>query len=92
LIVRPEAEAEIAAAAGWYEARLAGLGSEFLRSLEATLAAIERAPEMHPIVHRGVVRRALLRRFPLGVFYVSEGELVTVLALLHARRDPQSWP
>jgi toxin ParE1/3/4 len=92
LVVRPEAASEIAAAAEWYEARLAGLGSEFLRSVAATLAAIERAPEQYPVVHRDVVRRALLRRFPLGVFYVAEAERTTVLAVLHVRRDPARWP
>jgi toxin ParE1/3/4 len=35
LIIRPEAEADIAEAFGWYEARVSGLGSEFLLVLDA---------------------------------------------------------
>jgi hypothetical protein len=39
LIIRPEAEADIALAFGWYEARVSGLGSEFL--LVLTLLSIQ---------------------------------------------------
>ncbi len=34
LIVRPEAEAELAQAFEWYESRIPGLGLEFIRAVD----------------------------------------------------------
>ena len=90
LVVREAAEADIAEAARWYEQRSPGLGSEFLRAVDVTLAEITRMPERYPLV-RGRARRALLRRFPYGVFFVATPDLVSVVACLHARRDPRLW-
>jgi plasmid stabilization system protein ParE len=88
--VRPETTLDIDEAYIWYESRLPGLGEDFLRSVDAALSAIQRNPDAHPLVHRNI-RRALIRRFPYGVFYVSEPDRVTVVAVFHARRDPRSW-
>ncbi len=68
LVVRPAAEADIAQAALWYEQRAVGLGAEFLRAVDVALAEIARMPERFPVVHP-VCRRALLRRFPYGVYF-----------------------
>jgi plasmid stabilization system protein ParE len=90
LIVRPEAEAEMAEAFDWYEQRLPGLGSEFLLCVDAVLHAILRDPHRWPQVHR-IVRRALTRRFPYEVFFVEDEERVVVLSVFHAKRNPRSW-
>jgi len=90
LLIRPEAEAEIAEAFDYYAAAAEGLGDSFLRAVEACLAAIERSPAQYALAHKNV-RRALLRRFPYSVFYVVEQEQIVVLACFHARRDPKQW-
>ena len=90
LIIRPEAEAELAAAFAWYEKRVSGLGSEFLLCVDAVLISIGRNPQHSALVHRNV-RRALTRRFPYEVFFVVDGERIVVLAVFHARRDPKRW-
>ena len=33
----------------------------------------------------------MLRRFPYGVFYLSENEKIVVIACFHASRDPKQW-
>lgn len=65
LIVRPDAEADITDAAVWYETQSPGLGSEFIRSVDACLADVARAPHRLPVIRRNM-RRALLRRFPMA--------------------------
>ncbi|MDO8949819.1 MAG: type II toxin-antitoxin system RelE/ParE family toxin [Actinomycetota bacterium] len=90
LIVRPDAEADITDAALWYEGQSQGLGSDFLRSVDACLADVARAPQRFPVIHREL-HRALLRRFPYGLFFVAANGSITVVACLHARRNPQQW-
>jgi hypothetical protein len=58
LIVRPDAESDITDAALWYEARSQGLGSEFLRLVDACLSDIRRAPVRFPLIHRDARRPA----------------------------------
>ena len=90
LIVRPEAEAEMADAFDWYEARVAGLGEAFLLCLDAVFSAVMRNPRQYPRIHR-TVRRALVRRFPYEVFFVEDAERVVVLSVFHAKRNPKRW-
>lgn len=90
LTVRPEAELDALDAGSWYEAERAGLGMEFLAELRATLSQIEEGPQRFPVVFREV-RRAILCRFPFGVFFVVEAESAVVLAITHLRRHPSVW-
>ncbi len=90
LIIRPEAEVELAEAFAWYEERLTGLGAEFLLCIDAAFNAILRNPRQYPQVH-GIVRRALPRRFPYEVFFLEDNESVVVLAVFHAKRNPGLW-
>jgi plasmid stabilization system protein ParE len=90
LVVGTAAEADVLDAALWYEQRSPGLGREFLRAVDAALAEIAAMPERYPIVY-GEARRALLRRFPYGVYFVLTPGLVSVIACMHARRDPRRW-
>ena len=90
LIIAPEAEQDISEAYGWYEARRAGLGEEFLTCVDACIQAICRMPEMHGTVRENY-RRGLLRRFPYAVFYAHAGGTVTVYSVFHTSRDPERW-
>ncbi len=90
LKVRPEAEADALEAAFWYEGERRGLGLEFNDALRATFARIEGSPLRFPLVSREF-RRAIVQRFPFGVFFIVEGELVTVAAVTHLHRHPSSW-
>ena len=67
-----------------------GLPVEFLRSVDVALAEIVRMPERFPVVHLNC-RRALLRRFPYGIYFVATPDLMSVVACMHARRDPRRW-
>ena len=40
---------------------------------------------------RDGIRRALLRRFPCAIYFAIEGDIVVVVAVLHASRDPAEW-
>ncbi|HEY8504701.1 MAG TPA: type II toxin-antitoxin system RelE/ParE family toxin [Gemmataceae bacterium] len=90
MIIRPEAEADLAGAKQWYEGQKEGLGAEFLLRVEEVFERIARTPEVHSAVYHDV-RRALTRRFPYAVYYRIEGSDVIVLAVFHTSRDPRHW-
>jgi toxin ParE1/3/4 len=90
LIIRPEAEADIADAFDWYETRVRGLGSEFLLVLDALFNSILRNHQLYQVVHRNV-RRALTRRFPYAVFFIVEDNKIVVLSVYHLKRSPRIW-
>lgn len=90
LSVAREAEVEAAEAAQWYESRSQGLGRVFLDLVEQTLAEIADGPRRFPEVYRGV-RRALVKRFPFGIFFRLRRDRLTVLAVMHLSRHPRRW-
>jgi plasmid stabilization system protein ParE len=90
LIIRPEAEADIAEAFDWYETRVPGLGSEFVLVLDALFNSILRNHLIYPTVYK-TVRRALTRRFPYAVFFITEETKVVVLSIFHVKRSPRIW-
>jgi toxin ParE1/3/4 len=90
ITVRPETAREIQEAFDWYEGRNEGLGLEFLRAADASLAGVRRNPLAFPKVHKEV-RRVLIRRFPYALFYIVEEESIVVVACFHAKRDPIDW-
>lgn len=90
LLVRRTAKRHIEEAYRWYERQAPGLGTDFLQAVETTLAQIESMPLLYATVYRDV-RRALLPRFPYGVFYFVRTERAVVVAVLHTSRDPALW-
>jgi toxin ParE1/3/4 len=58
--------------------------------VDVVLANAQRTPTMFRAVH-GRTRRALLRRFPYGVFFVETRDEVVVLAVVHSGRHPRVW-
>lgn len=84
------AELDVAEAALWYEAQRPGLEEEFLASLDATLERIAGNAELFSFIHREL-RHALVRRFPYLVIFEISGDVATVIAVIHASRDPNEW-
>ncbi|MCH9010466.1 MAG: type II toxin-antitoxin system RelE/ParE family toxin, partial [Chloroflexi bacterium] len=62
--------------------------TSFSLCIEEVLDKVERSPEQYPVIHRGV-RRALIRRFPYGIFYLLKEETIVVVAVFHGSRDPK---
>jgi plasmid stabilization system protein ParE len=90
LIIRPEAEAELADAFDWYERRVPGLGADLLAAVNAAVDSILSNPLLHAVVY-GSVRRTLTRRFPYQVLFFVEADVVVVIAIFHGARDPKCW-
>ena len=86
----PEAEAELAAAAAFYEDHAEGLGLDFAAEVHE---AIERAIAM-PLAWAQIepgIRRVLVHRFPFAVLYAGNDDSLFILAAMHLRRAPNYW-
>jgi len=90
IAVSAEAEDDIHDAADWYDDQQPGLGTAFLRAVEACLGRIARFPGSAPILDQDI-HAALLHRFPYRVHYVVEPDRIEVFAVWHTSRDPAGW-
>lgn len=86
LLLRPEAEQDLAAARDWYDRQRAGLGNEFLDAIALALRVLARDPEL-PRLYHGRFRRVMLRRFPYKIFYQLIGERIVIFRVLHAKQE-----
>lgn len=90
IIINPNAESDSTEAAIWYNIQREGLGEEFLLALEAKLNEIQRNPNQFKTTYKNI-KRAFLKRFPYGVFFIIEGNTIYILAIVHTSRSPKIW-
>ena len=91
LILTKDEQQDLDGAYKWYQEQNNGLGQEFIRCVDAKLSEISRHPLHHQIVLNDKVHRALTNRFPFSIYFVNEEDIITVFAILHQRRSPDSW-
>ena len=85
VIFHPEADAEVTAAAVYYEGQQENLGKRFLSSIEDGLARIRINPRLYPLIDEDV-RRCLTRIFPFGILFRDRVDRIEIL-----RRRPGYW-
>ena len=90
LVFRPAAAGDVEDGFRWYEEQRQGLGEAFVEEVGRTVRAVQATPQRYPVILRDT-RRALLRRFPYGLFYRVYADHIVVVACMHASRDPIRW-
>jgi len=90
VVFRPQAQAELHEAVAWYDLHRHGLGAELIREVEGAVLQAVNAPTRWPIAISDI-RRISTRRFPYILFFRVRRDTLVVLAVFHARRDPQTW-
>jgi len=88
--IRPTASRDVIDAVDWYETPLPGLGARFFEDLDKVLSRIEESRGQFPVVYR-VAHRALLSRFPYGVFFKNYEDRTLVVAVADLRREANRW-
>lgn len=81
---------DIDAATQWYSEQQTELALEFLNTLDETFERIANYPQAYYEVESGI-RRALMKKFPYCIYYIISSDRITILAILHARRAPDTW-
>lgn len=91
LILTPQAEKDFEEAYDWYERQDPGLGKEFARCVDVKIVSVFRAPDQHQVVYKDIIRRALVNRFPFSIYFAEENDTISVFAILHQHRNPETW-
>ena len=86
VLVRPEAERDLADARDWYRLKELRLGDDFLDAVAIALRRLEEDPKRERLYYLNF-RRIILRRFPYKIFYQVIGDRVVVFRVLHAKQD-----
>ncbi|WP_394753440.1 type II toxin-antitoxin system RelE/ParE family toxin [Crenothrix sp.] len=88
---RPEAESDIEEAATWHGQQPSDPGNELLDENLSICQIISENPNLYPIIHKQT-RPAVIHRFPFGIYYRIEKELiVVVVAVMHGSRHAKRW-
>jgi hypothetical protein len=89
-VFHPEANVEFDAAIDYYEDCELCLGYDFAVEVHSTLENILSFPKAWPILEDDI-RRCQTRRFPYGIIYAINEDVIFVLAVMHLHRDPEYW-
>ncbi len=84
------AEIELDDARDYYEDQLPGLGSEFVNEVINCLSRISDHPTAWSEIAPDI-RRALTHRFPYGLIYTIENDLLLVISVANTHRKPMFW-
>ena len=91
----PEARAEFFADVDWYDEREVGIGERFEVAVRAAIDSAVDSPESWAVwpgwQGEPVVRSTGVSGFPYRVVYFVHDELLTIVAVAHAKRRPGYW-
>ncbi|HEX4166678.1 MAG TPA: type II toxin-antitoxin system RelE/ParE family toxin [Bryobacteraceae bacterium] len=73
-----------------YESIRPELATYFADAVQEAVENIAAAPLRFAVIDKGR-RRAGIRRFPYGLFFLLEDTQIVVIACFHGRRHPKHW-
>ena len=92
VVLRAAAAADIQAARKNYDDARPGLGDDLAEDVDGLFARLAVFPLSAPLVAGyEPVRRARLRRFPYGVFYLPGADRMDVLRVVRTSRSSEAW-
>jgi plasmid stabilization system protein ParE len=74
----------------WYDNHRKGLGRKFLAEVTSCLKLLSENPFSCTKLYNDI-RKINTSRFPYSLFYIIEGETVTVFAVIHNSSDESAW-
>jgi len=85
-----EARKEFFKAADYYEEQVVGLGDAFINEVEKVFDVIEKYPSSGNMI-TSTERRFLVSRFPFGIIYSVDDDLIKIFAVMDLRQEPGYW-
>jgi plasmid stabilization system protein ParE len=90
IILSPDGAADLNAAVRWYDNIDSKLALRFSLEVIRIMSRVEQSPLQFPRVTPRV-RRAMLKRFPYVVYFSLNIRILSVIAVVHQRRNPDVW-
>jgi hypothetical protein len=84
------AQLELDAGVEYYNVERRGLGYEFLWEVFFAIDRIKQYPNAWQLFEQDA-RRCLIRRFPYGIIYIHEDDLILIVAIANLHRNPNYW-
>jgi plasmid stabilization system protein ParE len=84
------AQRDVDEATAFYCTKDLRIAGEFLAEIDAAAEAIGSNPQACARVG-GALRRYVMKRFPLGMYYRIVRDEIIVVAVIHAKRNPRIW-
>ncbi len=84
------AQSEVDDAVTWYDSQSRNLGTQFLDDLDRAVRRIVAYPLSSKEIEKEI-RRCLLSRFPYGIIYGIDSEVIIIIAVAHLHREPRYW-
>jgi plasmid stabilization system protein ParE len=89
VIHHPKATEELLEAASYYAKESSELARRFRNEVQSTLDRVIATPKQFPVIRNGR-RRALVTTFPYYILFELRGNQIGILAILHAKRHPDT--
>ena len=89
LFIKPRAELDLLEAYNFYEGLSHGIGATLVRCVGEKMEFIGSNPRACPVKYRDF-RRALVPKFPYGIYYKIEETRIVIFGILDLRQDPDS--
>jgi len=86
VVILEDAAEDLESGAQFYESCATGVGDYFLDSILSDFDSLVLFAGVHPIYFE--FHRMLSKRFPFGIYYEVEDDVVYIYAVLDLRRDP----
>lgn len=84
------AKTDLADAITHYNMLQDNLGNEFLTEIKRTLKRIVDYPEAWPLISKQT-RRCQTNRFPHGIIYRYQPDMLLIVAVMHLHSEPNKW-
>jgi len=84
------ARKEFFKAAEYYEEQVVGLGDAFINEVEKVFDVIKKYPSSGNKI-TPTERRFLVSRFPFGIIYSVDEDLIKIFAVMDLRQEPAYW-
>ncbi|MDP1621778.1 MAG: hypothetical protein Q8M08_05505 [Bacteroidales bacterium] len=88
LIINPFAELDLRLGYEFYELQKPGLGNDFINEVDVVLRRIEKSP-LQFSQEKSNIRKALVNRFPFGIYFYLTEDIINVFAVFHFSRSPK---
>ncbi len=88
--IKNSAEFDLSEIDYFYRSESSAAADNFLSSFSDCLSHLGKTPFIYQIIY-SVIRRIPMSNFPYNIFYTIDGNIVSVLAVVHQKRSPAIW-